>query len=252
MTQGYKIQEKAIIRREECDIAQRTLECWLSQAGKMTHEDPKVQTEYTVRLGQAQSWATAIINSNLNRKETHMAYHGVLQAKIGYALAVTTFTKPQLQKIQRTVDVAYGPKIGLNRNFPNSVVQGPTQYCGLTQPPLYTIQGSKQLKLLIGTIRNQDDTGALAQASLELEQQESGYITPILHADTSIEYRRWSPNTWNSSIKQFLSKMKGTVQIYDQWCPTAQRQNDKSRMLAFQYKYKKQTKKLAQLNRCRI
>ena len=46
--------------------------------------------------------------------------------------------------------------------------------------------------------------------------------------------------------------MNGTVQIFDQWCPTAQRQNDKSRMFAFQHKYGKQSKKLAQLNRCRI
>ena len=131
MTQGYKILEKSTIRREACDIAQRTLGCWLNPAGKMTHKDPKVATEYTIRLGQAQDWATAIINSNLNRKETYIAYHGVLQAKIGYALAVKTFTEPQLRKIQRTVDVTYRPKIGLNRNFPNAVVQGPTQYCGL-------------------------------------------------------------------------------------------------------------------------
>ena len=122
----------------------------------------------------------------------------------------------------------------------------------LAQPPLYTIQGSKQLQLLIGTIRNQDDTGDLARAPLEFEQQESGYITPILHADTSTEYQRWSPYTWISSIKQFLSTMKGTVQIFDQWCPTAQRQHDKSLMFAFQHKYGKQKKKLAQLNRCRI
>ena len=71
MTQGYKLLEKATIRREECDIAQRTLGCWLNPAGKMTHADPSVPTEYIVRLGQAQEWATAIINSNLNRKETY-------------------------------------------------------------------------------------------------------------------------------------------------------------------------------------
>ena len=81
------------IRREECDIAKRTLGCWLNPGEKMTHVDPTVPTEYTVRLGQAQNWATAIINSNLNRKETYIAYHGVLQAKICYALAVTTFTE---------------------------------------------------------------------------------------------------------------------------------------------------------------
>jgi len=148
--------------------------------------------------------------------------------------------------------VVYWPKIGLNRNFPNAVVQGPTQYCGLAQPPFYTIQGSKQLQLIIGTIRNEDDTGDLARASLELEQQELGYITPLLSKETQIDYQQWSQSTWISSIKKFLIFMTGVVQIYQQWCPKAQRAQDKSHMLAFQYKYRKQKKKLAQLNRCRM
>ena len=46
--------------------------------------------------------------------------------------------------------------------------------------------------------------------------------------------------------------MTGSVHIYQQWCPKAQRDQDKSLMLAFQHKYGKQKKKLAQLNRCRI
>ena len=150
------------------------------------------------------------------------------------------------------MDVAYRPKIGLNRNFPNAVVQGSTQYCGLAQPTFYTIHGSKQLQLLIGTIRKKDDTGDLACAPLELEQQESGYITPILSKETQIEYQMWSPSTWISSIKRFLTSMTGAFQIYQQWCQKAQRAQNKSHMLAFQYKYRKQKKKLAQLNRCRI
>jgi len=46
--------------------------------------------------------------------------------------------------------------------------------------------------------------------------------------------------------------MDATVQIYDQWFLTAQRQNDKSLMLAFKYKFGKLKKKLAQINRCRM
>lgn len=107
MTQGYKLNEKAQIFREECDIAKRPLGCWINQAGKMTHKDPTIQTGYTARLGQAQAWATSIVNSNLTRKEAHMVYHGVIQAKIGYALPVTTFTEQELRKIQRALDVAY-------------------------------------------------------------------------------------------------------------------------------------------------
>jgi len=59
-----------------------------------------------------------------------MVYHVILQAKVGYALGVITFTAKELKKIQRVADVAYRPKIGLNRNFPNAVFQGPLEYGG--------------------------------------------------------------------------------------------------------------------------
>ena len=61
---------------------------------KLTSEMEEIaqNLEYTMRHRQAQAWATSIMNSNLTRKEAHMAYHGVIHAKIGYALPVTTFT----------------------------------------------------------------------------------------------------------------------------------------------------------------
>ena len=73
-----------------------------------------------------------------------MTYHVILQAKMGYALGVTTFTAKELQKIQRVADMAYRPKLGLNRSFPNAVFQGPTEYGGLGNIPFYTLQGYKK------------------------------------------------------------------------------------------------------------
>ena len=51
------------------------------------------------------------------------------------------------------------PKVGLNRNFPTAVFQGPAEYGGLAHPLFYTLQGYKQIQLFMGTIRNEDDTG---------------------------------------------------------------------------------------------
>ena len=88
-----------------------------------------------------------------------MAYHGILQTKIGYALAVTTFTELQLKNIQRAADIAYKQKNDLNRNFPGAVMHGPYEICRLSHPPFYTQQGFKQIQLMIGSIKNKDDTG---------------------------------------------------------------------------------------------
>ena len=104
----------------------------------MTHPDGTVQTEYTVRLAQAQTWANSIIHSNMSKKEDHMAYHGILQTKIGYALAVTTLIEKELKKIQYAADIVYKPKIGLNRNFPSAVLQGLNDSCDLAHPSFYT------------------------------------------------------------------------------------------------------------------
>ena len=113
-----------------------------------------------------------------------MAYHGVLQAQLGYSLGTTTFTTQQLKPIQTITDQAYKPKIGLNRNFPTAVLQGPLEYNGLSTTPLITTQGFKHTQLLIGSLRNEDDTGNLTNATLQYEQLKSGLTTPILRQST--------------------------------------------------------------------
>ena len=118
-----------------------------------------------------------------------MAYHGVLQAQLGYSLGTTTFTKQQLQPIQTIIDQAYKPKIGLNRKFPTEVLQGPPEFNGLSTIPLITTQGFKQTQLLIGSLRNDDDTGKLTSATLQYEQIDSGLTTPILQTTTTLTYQ---------------------------------------------------------------
>ena len=150
------------------------------------------------------------------------------------------------------MDVAYRPKIGLNRKFPNAVVHGPPIYCGLPHPPFCTQQGYKQLQLLTGTTRNRDDTGDLEKVSLKYEQQESGYISPLLSGRALLTYQQWPPSTWIGSIRKILTTMKATIHIYDQWCPTQQKENDVSLILHFQKRHKKKRQKVEQLNRYRV
>ena len=46
--------------------------------------------------------------------------------------------------------------------------------------------------------------------------------------------------------------MKAEVRMYDQWCPTQQRENYMSLILHFQQRYKKTRHKLEKLNRYRV
>ena len=52
--------------------------------------------------------------------------------------SVTTFSERKVRKIQQAADIAYRPKFGLNRNFPNTVVHSPPIYYDLSHPAFYT------------------------------------------------------------------------------------------------------------------
>ena len=62
----------------------------------MKNIDPTLPSEYSVKEQQINAWATTINQSYLSKKEVHMAYFGILHAKVGYALGVSTFTEADL------------------------------------------------------------------------------------------------------------------------------------------------------------
>ena len=139
----------------------------------------------------------------------------------------------------------------LNRKFPTEVLQGPPEFNGLSTIPLITTQGFKQSQLLIGSLRNDDDTGKLASATLKFEQIDSGLTTPILKKTTTPTYQTWTTPTWISSLKTFLHNMRAEIIIPGQWLPTLQRENDISIMCALETHFPKHTKLHKQMNRCR-
>ena len=176
MTQGYRFLEKVQLARIECDTAKRTLGTWINPQGKMKHNNLTIPSEFSVKEHQINEWATSIQQSCLSKKETHMAYFGILHAKVGYAMGVSTFTESDLSPLQWKVYSVFKQKIGLNMNFPSDVSHGPSDYGSLGNISLYTMQGYKQIQLLISSIRNKDEAGELIMASLQYEQMELGQI----------------------------------------------------------------------------
>ena len=73
-------------------------------------------------MQQAPECTVSFQSSNMIRQKFYMTYHGILQAKIGYDLAVTTLKRFQLKKIQRVANVAYIPKVWLKQKFPTAVL----------------------------------------------------------------------------------------------------------------------------------
>ena len=126
-----------------------------------------------------------MLESNLTKRDGFKAYHNVLMPRISYPLATTTMTEKELRDMQTKVDKIYLPRVGLNRHFPLEVLNGPAEYGGLEHKTFYDRQGIAQIKLHIGSIRNEVDTVQLIQTSLEITQLESGMETSIMSKSTS-------------------------------------------------------------------
>ena len=71
---------KATITQFECDCARRKIGYHICPKENMKHKDPTADTEYSVKYTLAINWAISTNAVNLTRQESHMAYHGVLQA----------------------------------------------------------------------------------------------------------------------------------------------------------------------------
>ena len=190
----------------------RTLGARLAPLGTMEKE-----LEY--RTEQCNKWSQAMLESNLTKRDACKAYHNVLIPKINCTLAITTMTQMKLKGMQVIVDKVYLPKVGLNRHFPLEILYGTSVYGGIGHKTLYNQQGIAQLKLHIGSIRNNEDSAKLITTSLEIAQLESGLGTPIMGKNTTKPFGVWTEPTLNHSIKRFLCRCSAELKYTNLWCP---------------------------------
>ena len=98
---------------------------------------------------------------------------------------------------------------------------------------LYNIMAINQIKLFIGHVRNNDDTGKLLISELEYVQLISGIQHPVLNKGTPTHFLKWTPQCWITNFKLILSHIEGETKIANQWTPSLQRKNDIFLMEAF-------------------
>jgi len=89
----------------------------------------------------------------------------VLMPKLRYPLVATTFSKAECQGIMQPVLQGGLPALGVNRNFPRAVAQGPVTYQGLNLPNLHTEQLIAHILTILkyGNLLD-DPTGSLIRA----------------------------------------------------------------------------------------
>jgi hypothetical protein len=93
-----------------------------------------------VMMEKGLDYATAIINSTIQRGLFGIAYGAYYMPNLAYGTPATTLTYKECEDFQQAVLTTILPKMGIVRNAARKVVFGSAKYCGLGLNHLATVQ----------------------------------------------------------------------------------------------------------------
>ena len=112
---------------------------------------------------------------------THLGYTSTYSPSMEYPIAATTLNPRHSFQIQKLAHRSIIGAHNLNRMFPRAAIYGPNLYGGFEKiHHLYTEQGLRQIKALIGPIRQDSDVGKLYICCLSQAQLLIGCEFSIL------------------------------------------------------------------------
>ena len=217
--------------------------------------DGNMNTEYCFRKDQADSFGIKLCNAPFTPYDAWTVYQCRYRTMLGYPLPVTTFTRKQLDSIQKKFIYLLLPKLGMNRHTPRAVVYGPMKYGGRNLIDMRIEQPTQHLRRTLGHMRRLDNTGKLMIITKRDTQLESGLSTPFYKNDPDI-YNYVTKNTRWHYLWQEIYKYNINIEFYNEWLPRAKYENDRNIMevAAADPKYNNQKSKwkLEIINNCRM
>jgi hypothetical protein len=137
--------------------------------------------------------------STLTSEEAYSSYMLYLWPRLIHPLPHSSLTQQQCKHVQAPALAALTSKMHMNRHTSHHILFGDFQYGGLSLPDLYTDQGFGQLKLLMGHLKLEDNTGDLILIMISHLQLHVGSGTPFF-ALLYPHYARWIITNWLTSI----------------------------------------------------
>jgi len=142
-----------------------------------------------------------------------------------YSLPITTLSRKQVDQIQARATKAILSSLGINRMFPRAVAFGPPQYGGLGLQHLLTKQGTSQVALIIGHLREPfSDNGKISLNNLDYAEITAGVLAPILETPKTKYAHLTGP--WLDSHRVFLAECDAKIIITNAWRPMLLQHND--------------------------
>ena len=170
--------------------------------------------------------AQVMARSPFTKRDAWAYYHSIYLPSITYPFPSSTISNENCDKLKRLFKSAFLPKYGYNRNMPNAVVYGPTEYGGLGLQTLSTERSISQIYTFLACLRSPGVASDLSQITVSWGQCLAGTSFSILsNPHPSLPYLE--PMVWLPQVREFLAKIDGGIELSNDFIPQLQRTNDK-------------------------
>ena len=186
--------------------------------GKETKGDQILQNKNTVH-------AKTVAKSPFNRTDTWSYYHAIYLPSMTYTFPSTHHTTSTLTEMEKEIKKAVLPKYGFNRNTPNAVVYGHSDFGGVEMRRLEVEQGIARLYYLMMSLRSEGIPNDLARIAISWAQLIAG-INKSIFINVTLPLPHLSPMKWIPAIRTFLAKTECTLEMEENYVPPLQREND--------------------------
>jgi hypothetical protein len=120
--------------------------------------------------------------------------------------------------MQKQIKKAVLPKYGFNRNTPNAVVYGHSDYAGIEMRTLSVERGIAQVHALFTCLRSDGIAQKLALIAISWAQLLAGTSWSIF-ADTTTPLPQLSPMKWLPAIRDFLGSINSHLELEESFIP---------------------------------
>jgi hypothetical protein len=221
----------------------KTLGHYKAPAGKNT-------TQLRILQANSDVFSKLVATSPCNRTDSWFFYSAIYLKSIGYVLPNCFFAERELTKVQSSALRAFLAKCGFNRNTARAIVFAPIRFGGCGFFPLFLIQGEGQILQFLTHWRTNTTAGNLLRIAVSWVQLHLG-ISWFFLANTTTPLPHM-PGRWLKSLRHFLSRIDGTLEVDNFFLPPTQRANDVYIMDMILSSNQFDPKEICTLNYCRM
>ena len=169
-------------------------------------------------------------NSPLTHTDPWAYYYTIYLTSIVFPFPSSGLHRNQCQHLQKQVKQAILPKCCYNRNTPNAIVYGPSEYGGVEMRSHQTKQGIAQIYSLMTSLRAEGFPRKLALITLAWAQLLAGTQQPLISNATNT-LSHLAPMKWIPSIRDFLRSIVGRIEVEN--LPAVPLQHEHVRLLMY-------------------